>query len=153
MVQIILLIVGIVYANRRPKLKRMHASDFPNVPKDDFDRWKTLEMKSIDIFLWATWGLFIVGILAAIFVGSIIPGGAIGLQIILIALFLLGLLISALYGSKAARIRRNLDICWPPQKLKVACPNCGRGLKGVTSDMIGDTGVCGKCKTEFEINR
>jgi len=153
MVQFILLIVGIIYSNRRPKLKRMQASDFPDVPSEEFNKWKTHELISIDIFLWATWGLFILGILAGIFIGSIIPGGVIGLQIILIALFLLGLLVSAIYGSKAAQIQKNLGIDWPPQKLNVSCPNCGRRLKGVTTDMIGDTGVCAKCKTEFEINR
>jgi hypothetical protein len=90
MVQFILLIVGIVYANRRPKLKHLCASTFPDVPGDDFTLWKKLEMASIDIFLWTTWGLFIVGTLAAIFLGLFAPRGAIGLQIILIVLFFLG---------------------------------------------------------------
>ena len=36
-------------------------------------------------------------------------------------------------------------------RLVVHCPECGRSLKGATKDMIGDTGVCPKCKAEFTI--
>lgn len=35
----------------------------------------------------------------------------------------------------------------------IRCPNCNRKLKGATEDMVGDIGVCPKCKTEFEIKR
>ncbi len=38
-------------------------------------------------------------------------------------------------------------------KFAVRCPNCSRKLKGATEKMIGDTGICPKCKTEFEIKR
>lgn len=38
-----------------------------------------------------------------------------------------------------------------PRKLKVSCPKCGRRLKGATSAMIGDIGVCQRCRAEFEI--
>ena len=37
------------------------------------------------------------------------------------------------------------------KKLVIHCPQCGRSLKGATKDMIGDTGVCPKCKAEFTI--
>jgi len=37
-------------------------------------------------------------------------------------------------------------------KLRISCPKCGRSLRGATSDMTGDTGVCPKCKAEFTIN-
>ncbi len=36
-------------------------------------------------------------------------------------------------------------------KIKVHCPQCRCSLKGVTREMIGDTGVCLKCNTEFVI--
>lgn len=39
------------------------------------------------------------------------------------------------------------------KKIKVNCPQCGRLLKGATREMIGDTGVCPKCKTEFVIEQ
>jgi len=36
--------------------------------------------------------------------------------------------------------------------IRIKCPNCNRKLRGATEDMVGETGVCPKCKTEFEIN-
>ena len=39
------------------------------------------------------------------------------------------------------------------KKIKVNCPKCGRPLKGATQVMVGDTGVCAKCKAEFVINQ
>lgn len=38
-------------------------------------------------------------------------------------------------------------------KLQVNCPKCGRLLKGATREMIGDIGVCPKCKVEFVIEQ
>jgi len=35
--------------------------------------------------------------------------------------------------------------------IKVLCPSCGRSLRGATKEMVGDVGICPKCKTEFEI--
>jgi hypothetical protein len=39
----------------------------------------------------------------------------------------------------------------PMKRIKAKCPRCGRSLRGATTDMIGDTGVCPKCHAEFEI--
>lgn len=39
------------------------------------------------------------------------------------------------------------------KKLIIHCPQCYRLLKGATKDMIGDTGVCQKCKAEFTIEQ
>ncbi len=36
-------------------------------------------------------------------------------------------------------------------KLRTACPKCGISLRGVTNKMVGDIGVCPKCRAEFEI--
>lgn len=38
-------------------------------------------------------------------------------------------------------------------KLRLTCPQCGRSLKGVNEAMIGDIGVCPKCRAEFTIKR
>jgi len=38
-------------------------------------------------------------------------------------------------------------------KLKLKCPGCGRSLKGATEGMVGDVGVCPKCKAEFVIEQ
>ena len=37
------------------------------------------------------------------------------------------------------------------RKLGLRCPNCNKKLKGATSEMVGDIGVCPRCGTEFEI--
>jgi hypothetical protein len=37
------------------------------------------------------------------------------------------------------------------KEIYMCCPKCKRNLDGVTENMIGDTGVCPKCKTEFEL--
>ncbi len=39
-----------------------------------------------------------------------------------------------------------------PHRIAVTCPNCGKRLKGATTAMIGETGICPKCKTEFELS-
>lgn len=38
-------------------------------------------------------------------------------------------------------------------KLEIFCPQCGRQLYGASQDMIGDTGVCTRCKAEFVIEQ
>lgn len=38
-------------------------------------------------------------------------------------------------------------------KLRLDCPQCGHLLKGATTEMIGDIGVCPKCKAEFVIEQ
>ena len=40
----------------------------------------------------------------------------------------------------------------PVRKLKVKCPACGHTLKGATTAMVGELGVCPHCKAEFEIH-
>lgn len=45
------------------------------------------------------------------------------------------------------------DIADGIESLRIRCPECGRTLKGATTAMIGDTGVCRKCKAEFTIQR
>ena len=37
------------------------------------------------------------------------------------------------------------------KNIRINCPECGRSLKGATQEMIGDIGVCPKCKSEFTI--
>lgn len=37
--------------------------------------------------------------------------------------------------------------------VSINCPKCGRSLKGATQEMIGDTGICPKCKAEFIIEQ
>jgi hypothetical protein len=126
MVQIILLILGVVYVIRRPKLSRLAPADFPTVPADQFAAWKRLELASIDIFLWSTWGLATIGTVIVFVVSVVIadatPSRAAGAQIrvaetIILGcnglLLLVGLTISAIRGSQAAKLRNTLGIRWP----------------------------------------
>ncbi len=109
MIQIICLIMGIIYALRRPKLISISNSAFPNVPGDKFGEWKRYELKSIDVFLWASWGIFVLSIIAMV----LSPGGALQLQIVFLVLFFLLLVIAAVFGSKAAKLKKQFGIKWP----------------------------------------
>ena len=113
MIQIICLIIGIIYALRRPKLKALGNSAFPDVPADKFEEWKRLELQSINYFLWASWGVFLLSIIATMLLGSTSPGGALGLQIVFLVVFLLLLVIAAVFGSKAAKLKKQFGIKWP----------------------------------------
>lgn len=116
MIQIILLIVGIFYFVKRPKLKRLSYWMFPNVPSHQFYEWQALALASIDIFLWATWGLAIVGTVVAWMLAAVMPeSGRIIIFIGYIVLFFVGLTVSAIKGSKAAKLKKALGIDWPPR--------------------------------------
>jgi len=124
MVQLILLILGIVYAFRRPKLKRLSAAEFPDIPADRFLEWKRLELMSINVFLWSTWGLLLLGCLLSIVIGlalgfsgaEVARQGGLVFQGAYLGLFLVGLLVSAIYGSKAQKLRKSSGIQWPRKK-------------------------------------
>lgn len=126
MLQLVLFILGIVYLLRRPRLARLRAESFPTVAEGDFLRWKRLELTSIDIFLWTVFGVSFAGCgLSALLRTSIQQPARVGtsradawpmemivLQAGCLAVFLIGLLISAIYGSRAARLKRSLGIRW-----------------------------------------
>lgn len=117
MVQLLLAILGIFYFLRRRKLKRLAAADF-GLQYGGFDEWQRLELRSIDIFLMATWGLILLSCPLGFLIGAIIVAsgveadGSEGLiaQGVYLALFLIGLFVSAAYGSKAAQHREALGI-------------------------------------------
>lgn len=66
-----------------------------------------------------------------------------------------GCLIYAFYSFKDKITKANHNNSSEPKssKLSVNCPQCGRALKGAKRDMIGDIGVCPKCKAEFTIEQ
>ena len=109
MIQIIVLIVGIVYAFRRAKIKRLEAAIFPDVPMEKFNEWKMLEMKSIDRFLWASWGLFVIGFVVMVIGGK----NEVVMQafnIIMVLAFFVLLVMAAIPGTKAAKLKKQLGI-------------------------------------------
>lgn len=130
MVQGILLILGIAYLFKRPRLARLRAEDYPALAEDEFLRWKRLELASIDIVLGTAFSVSLGGWLISGALRMNRPediesrfgssdselSTAIVFQLVYFAVFLLGLLVSALYGSKAARLRRSLGI---PRRLEM----------------------------------
>ena len=115
MIQIILLIVGVFYFVKRPKLKRLAVTEFPGVPSDRFEKWRQLELGSIDIFLWATWGLAIIGTIVGFMLAAASPESAGVVTVGYFVIFLAGLTVSAIKGSKAAKLKKSLGINWPPK--------------------------------------
>ncbi len=115
MVQLILLIVGIVYAVKRPRYVRLVPQDYPEVDPARFEEWRGLELRSIDIFLWATWGLFVISVVVGVLLGVSGAGGGARMTFggAVMLLFLGGLVMSAIAGSKAAKLRKELDIEFP----------------------------------------
>jgi hypothetical protein len=121
MIEVILLIVGISYVLKRPKLKRLTLTDFPQLEQEKFSAWQTAELKAVDIFLWATWGAFVIKlavqlILMAIIskvTGEISEGAMFGIIAAVMVLWLIGLAIAGVYGSKAQKLRVAYGIKWP----------------------------------------
>lgn len=112
MLEIILLIIGIVKLVRRPKLKRLSSSDFPNVEPAKFTEWKKAELKATDIFLWATWGAFVVKIILFItaYGQSYEMSQWLAINGTILVLWFIGLIIAATFGSKAKALRIPLGI-------------------------------------------
>ena len=61
MLGIILVIMAIVYLRKRGKVKGLNCGQFASVPPAEFERWRALEIKSIDIFVWTILGTNVVG--------------------------------------------------------------------------------------------
>jgi hypothetical protein len=115
MLEIILLIVGIFKAIRRPKLKKIKPEDYPDVNPESIATWKKVELKATDIFLWATWGAFVVKIIILIALSgqSFSVSEAWTINGIIIGAWLIGIIIAATYGSKAKKLRLAAGITWP----------------------------------------
>lgn len=123
MLQIILGIIGIVYLVRRPRYAQARAEGFPKVDPFVFEQWRGLEIKSIDIFLWATWGTFFLslawGFGLGLVVAAIAPSSDAGEMLgrlmtpligLMVLLFFGGLVWSAIVGSQAAKLRKQHGI-------------------------------------------
>jgi hypothetical protein len=120
MIGIILLVLGIVYGVKRPKIARLTASSSSGVPPHVFDEWKKCELRSIDVFLLATWGqgLFFL-LLGLVFGASAAQSGdresfdrlVTVLTIVQIVLVLGGLVVSAMYGSRASKLKSEFGLC------------------------------------------
>jgi hypothetical protein len=120
---LVLLLLGIRYDLRRQQLTALVADDFPNVAPDQFRQWQSLELRSIDVFLRVAAVLFVIGTMGSILLSMASPAdSAAGIGLIItsmvligahILVFFIGLTVSAVHGSKAARLRKSLGIVWP----------------------------------------
>jgi len=115
-VSLILAIVGLVMIKQRGRVARLYPEDYPDVSAEEFGRWKRLELRSIDAYLWTSFGVYVVSWSFAALVAIMIWNGSIGglgndlTQPPLLALLLIGLVASAVYGTKAGRLRKRLGI-------------------------------------------
>jgi len=108
MIQIILLIVGIVYLFRLPKLRGTKAEQYPEVPEEKFKEWKDLELRSVYLVLWAGWGLFVIELFLGVLLaaaGGVTEDTLVVIQIIMFVLFFILLILASIAGSKAKKLR------------------------------------------------
>jgi hypothetical protein len=118
MIQIILCIVGFFYLAKKPKLNQVSAASFPSVAPEQFEKWRSLELASIDIFLWATWGTAVLGTIIGIALAQSGPAPAGVVMLVFAVLFFGGLTASAIQGSRAAKLKSTLGIVWPPSEVR-----------------------------------
>jgi hypothetical protein len=138
MLEVILLVVGLIYAIRRPKLKRLTVSDYPGVDEAKFVEWHRQQLRAVNIFLWATWGALLVKVtLLVVLSGSHFSlGTALTGNILILVAWVTGLLVARGAGSEAKRLRNAAGISWPAPPVATAaderrerdCPHCAERI-------------------------
>jgi MFS family permease len=108
MIPILFIILGIIYAVRIPKLRRLSPEKFPQVPAEAVTKYRQLELTSIYIFLAVTWGL---GLFVALLLGLTLLFGihediSANDVLVFITIFVVGLIVSAVYGTLAGRVKK-----------------------------------------------
>lgn len=123
MIQLLLLILGVFAVIRLPRLLKIRATEYPNVEPSTFRAWRSAELASAIWLIIATWGVFILQFVAGLVVGftfalagktraqvdDALPAVTFGS----IALLLLLLTVSGIYGSKAKKLKNAAGITWP----------------------------------------
>jgi len=102
MMDIILFIFAIVYVIKRPKIALLKAADYPDVPSDKFEEWKRLDLLSRDIIIWVGFGWIAIEVIGAI----ILRGYVFGLAILALPVLLISMIIAAIFGTKANKIKK-----------------------------------------------
>jgi hypothetical protein len=99
-------------------MKGMSILLFPGVPSDLFDKWLKLELAHIDIFLWTTWGLFIIASIVGWILYAMKASDDVKFDMVIgyFVVWLSGLTVSAIKGSKAAKLKKSIESQWPPKK-------------------------------------
>jgi hypothetical protein len=113
MCQIILLIFGIIYAFRIPKVLKSEAP--PNVDPNVFATWRAKELGSMYWFIGATWGSLILSIIIGVVYAMVVlgQGGKVDdimmpVQIINLVLFIGPLIYSVVLSSQATKLKKQL---------------------------------------------
>jgi len=99
-------------------LKCLTPEDFPDVPAEEFDRWRNLELKSINIFALSIAATIVLSLVAGVVLalphrGSGSDDMSLFVMFGTLACFLLCLLIAAIPGTKAQKLKKSLGITWP----------------------------------------
>ena len=115
MLQLILMIVGIFVAARRPRLRRLTQEDYPDVDSEKFEEWKVAQLKATDTFLWATWGAFFITMFLAFALSGadLTWQAAIAFQVIAFLGFIVGIIVAAAHSKEARGLRDAAGIEWP----------------------------------------
>lgn len=118
-IQLVFFILGIVQAFKRPKFKRLLPTDFTHVPTNEFEKWRSLELKSIDVYLLTTLALPVIYfVVIDSFCGAHVYV-TLCERIIHISygvLFLIGLIVSGLFGNRASKEKKSVGIAWPKKQ-------------------------------------
>ena len=140
---LILLILVIVYPKKRDRIAALSASNFPNVPQDQFEHWKRLELLSYDIVIRCGIIWIAVEVIGFFIVGHYVFSLAVAALPVL--LILLG--VSAVYGSKAAKIKKAHGIVIQKQQREplVEAPYQGPQCVACAAPIEAGVKLCHKC--------
>lgn len=112
MLEVILLIVGLVKAIGRRKIRRLQPGDFPHVNPEQFQQWQRAELRATDVFLWATWGAFTLRLLTVLIADQVDlrPETALAVLLLLIIGWVVGLVVAGIYSGEARKLKRMAGI-------------------------------------------
>ena len=110
MIELILIVAGFVFAVRCRTLGRLTTEDFPGVDAAKFFQWQGAEVLANDMYLCATWGAAFVKITLSFILWHI---GLTDDELLMaffagLVVWLGGLVVAVVYGSKARRLRTAL---------------------------------------------
>ncbi len=126
MLRIVMIVFGIFALIRLPRLQRLRSSDYPHVDRALFAAWHRAEKRAAAWLIAAGLGVTAVEFAAAFVVGLTIgaSGGSdtdieaavfpIGVSAVLAFLGLL--VVAAVYGSRAAKLKKAAGIPWPKKR-------------------------------------
>lgn len=121
-IQLFFLIVGIVSLVQRPRVVKTKSEDYPELSVTEFYYWKKHKMKSIQYYLWAGFGVFVLQFLIIAVLLLITPddNGDIMTYFVkssattigFLAMLILGI-IGAGHSNKARKIAKSHNIKMP----------------------------------------